>query len=163
MRIHLANSGCKLLDVLFIEFGSAECCLPASLLTLRRVGLAFLFRLIECLLFNQQPLAFIPFAGTTPFQYDRGELGVLSRPASQSGITGRQECEVIEVGAGETRCLLLTVEDNPSAASELLAALVAGNFATGDEYLEFVFGFPAASHNVLVGCLLCSVVLVHAL
>jgi hypothetical protein len=70
---------------------------------------------------------------------DRGQRGVLAHPASQRGVAGRQEDEVIEISAGQAQSAALAKEADPRAAAEHLAALVAGGFTTRNEYLRIGF------------------------
>jgi len=61
---------------------------------------------------------------------------MLARPARQCDVAGGQEDEVIEVSAGQAQSAAFTKKADPGAVAQRLAALVAGGFATRNEYLE---------------------------
>jgi hypothetical protein len=67
------------------------------------VGQALLLRLLQRLLLDQQALPLVPLAGPAPPHHHRRQPAGLLRPAGQRGIPGRQEHQVVHVGAGQAQ------------------------------------------------------------
>jgi hypothetical protein len=51
----------------------------------------------------------------------------------QGGIAGWQEDQVIQIGAGQAERAAVAIQRDPRVAAQRLAALAAGDVATGDE------------------------------
>ena len=102
-RIEFPDSFGKPNDVLVIQLGPALSGAGAPRLPGRGVRRALLLCLLEGVLLDQQPLAFVSLARPTPFQDHRREPGVLAGATRQGRVTGGEEDEVVQVGAGEAQ------------------------------------------------------------
>ncbi len=58
---------------------------------------------------------------------------MLSGAACQRRVAGRQEDQVIQVGAGQAERAALAIQHDPGVAAQRLAAFAAGGIAAGDE------------------------------
>jgi hypothetical protein len=78
--------------------------LPAS--ARLRVGQRFLLRPVDGFRLRQDALSFVALARPRPLHNDRFEFGITARPARDRGIAGRQELQVVQVGADQAKGLL---------------------------------------------------------
>ena len=127
-RIDLSHSFGEAKNILLIDFLSAQHGSSTAHPALFRISLAFLFCLLDSFTLKQETLPFVPFAGPTPFEHDRGKPRVLSGPPGQCGIAGGQEYEMIEICACEAKRTLLPMQHDPGVTTEFLATLIASRF-----------------------------------
>ena len=86
-REQLSHSAGELFHELPIEFLSPDGFSLSPPLSNLTVGKALLFRLFQGLLFDQQPLPFIPFPGAAPFQHHRRQRRMLPPAPGQRHIS----------------------------------------------------------------------------
>ncbi len=96
----------KLLEVLVLELLLSFPRSCPSPLTDLGVGDTLRLRLLDGGLFDQEALALVPLARTTPSDNHRAQPGVLAGSSGQRGIPRREEHQVVEVGAAEAEGLL---------------------------------------------------------
>jgi hypothetical protein len=85
----LENGSGKVVYETPINFGLSNCptlCLPLPLIG---IGYALRFRLLDCLHFYKDPLAFVSLSCAAPSQNNGLEIGMFRSPTRQSSIATR--------------------------------------------------------------------------
>jgi hypothetical protein len=99
-----------------------------------RIAQALGFGAVDRVIFDQQPLAFVPLPRGAPLQHDRGQRGVAAGTPRERGVAGRQEPEVIQIRAGEAQRAALAGENDHRPPSEVFTAFIAARIAVRNEH-----------------------------
>ena len=83
------------------------------------VGETLLLCVLERWFFHQQALPLVPLARPAPPDHHRGQGAGLLRPTGERGVAGRQEYQVIHVGAGQAERPLVVHDQQAVRAAAL--------------------------------------------
>jgi hypothetical protein len=100
------------------------------------IGEAFAFCLVQRVFFNQKTLPLVSFADPAEFKNYRGEHRMFSGASRERGISGRQEHQLVQVGARQAEGAFVLLERNPRLPPQLLTTLVTLRVAVRDERFD---------------------------
>jgi hypothetical protein len=124
-RVELANACREPRHERSVQFGAPFRLALATPGPRLRVVQALGFGTLEGLFFDQQSLAFVPLACAAPLQHDGGERGLFLSPPRECRIARREEREMVEIRAAETKRATAAGKNNRGAPAEIFATVVA--------------------------------------